>query len=147
MVSRYDRGRASIRQNYTCRATGATKVSFCQRERTSKVWRVLNKSIGPNKRLYYSRYLRLLISPRNPNVFFHDNLYAAILERQLRYSMLSWKQTVCIPQISNIFVTAIFIYIYFFVYCVREIIIEIMCFVEWKIFAQFISIIQNNILL
>lgn len=30
----------------------------------------LSKSAGPNKRLYYLRYSRLLISPRNPNVFF-----------------------------------------------------------------------------
>lgn len=56
---------ARIRQKYTCCATGATKVSFHHDSRES-----LSKSAGPNKRLYHLRYPRLLISPRNPNIFF-----------------------------------------------------------------------------
>lgn len=60
---------ARIRQKYTCHATGATKVSFYHGSAV-RVGGSLNKSAGPNKRLYHLRYPRLLISPRNPNVFF-----------------------------------------------------------------------------
>lgn len=109
--------------------------SFILPQEHLEVRRVLNKSVRPNKRLYYSRYLWLLISPRNPNVFFLTICTPPSSSGSCAIPRYPENKQYVVCK-SNIFAIAIFISSY----CVQEIIIEIMC-LGWKIIAQLIFII------
>lgn len=96
---------ARICQKYTCRATSATKVSFYHGS-AGRVWKSEQvRCAGSNKRLYHLRYPRLLISPRNPNVFFLTICTPPSSSGSCaipRYPENKQVVPVCIPQIRHV---------------------------------------------